>query len=77
MSNIKSFYLIVTDRDNNTFNIVGPVIDDNLWNKKVCDCQNQGRQVNCQTVDSSQSFSDLIKSVESELNFKYTEKSII
>ena len=32
---VKSFYLIVTDKDNGTFSVGGPMTDDKGWNRAV------------------------------------------
>ena len=47
---IKSFYLIVTDKDNGTFSVEGPMTDDRLWNHAVVVAQKLGRQVRCSTA---------------------------
>ena len=44
---IKSFYLIITDKDNGTFCVEGPMTDDRLWNPAVVVAQKLGRQVRC------------------------------
>jgi hypothetical protein len=50
MSRQKSFYLIVTDRDNGTFSVEGPMTDDRLWNHAVVVAQKAGRQIRCATA---------------------------
>jgi hypothetical protein len=47
---IKSFYLIITDKDNGTFSVEGPMTDDTLWNHAVVVAQKLGRQVRCSTA---------------------------
>lgn len=39
------FILIVTDRDEKTFSVEGPMADDNPWSDAVVDAQKSGRQV--------------------------------
>lgn len=41
------FILIVTDRDERTFSVEGPMADDNPWSDAVVAAQKSGRQVNC------------------------------
>jgi hypothetical protein len=40
-----SFYLIVTDRDTETFSVEGPMTDDRQWNHAVVVAQKSGRRV--------------------------------
>jgi hypothetical protein len=47
------FYLIVIDRDNRTFSVEGPMIDDRQWNHAVVVAQKSGRQVRCSTANGS------------------------
>jgi hypothetical protein len=41
------FYLIITDGDNGTFSVEGPMTDDRLWNRTVVTAQKSGRKVRC------------------------------
>jgi hypothetical protein len=74
---IEPFYLIVTDRDNKVFNIVGPMSDDTSFNEKVLKCQEQGRHVNCHSANQQLSREALIQRVSIELNLEYTDVSIL
>jgi hypothetical protein len=47
------FYLIVTDKDNGTFSVEGPMTDDRQWNHAVVVAQKSGRQVTCSTANGS------------------------
>jgi hypothetical protein len=47
---VKSFYLIVTDKDNGTFFFRGPMTDDRVWNHAVVIAQKLGRRVSCSTA---------------------------
>ena len=49
MSRQQPFYLIITDRDNGTFSVEGPMTDDRPWNHAVVVAQKAGRQVRCVT----------------------------
>lgn len=77
MKTIEPFHLIITDRDNGVFNIVGPMTDDTEWNKKVCQCQDDGRHVNCQTGNQALTKEQLVSEVTKRLGFKYEENPII
>jgi hypothetical protein len=50
---IEPFYLIVTDKDNGTFSVEGPMIDDRPWNHAVVAAQKSGRQVRSSTASGS------------------------
>jgi hypothetical protein len=47
------FYLIVTDKDDGTFSVEGPMTDDRQWNHAVVVAQKSGRQVTCSTANGS------------------------
>ena len=47
MPSEQPFYLIITDKDNGTFSVEGPMTDDRLWNHAVVVAQKAGRQVRC------------------------------
>lgn len=47
----QSFYLIITDGDNGTFSVEGPMTDDRPWNHAVVGAQKSGRQVRCSPAD--------------------------
>jgi hypothetical protein len=48
-----SFYLIVTDKDKETFSVEGPMTDDRQWNRAVVAAQKLGRRVSCTTASGS------------------------
>jgi hypothetical protein len=47
------FYLIVTDKDKETFSVEGPMTDDRQWNHAVVEAQKSGRRVRCSTAHGS------------------------
>ncbi len=47
------FYLIVTDKDNGTFSVEGPMTDDRPWNHAVVAAQKSGRRVRCSPASGS------------------------
>lgn len=48
-----SFYLIVIDKDNETFSVEGPMTDDRQWNHAVVVAQKSGRQVRSSMANGS------------------------
>jgi len=44
------FYMIITNKDNGTFSVEGPMTDDRHWNNAVVVAQKAGRQVRCLTA---------------------------
>ena len=42
---LEPFYLIITDRDNGTFSVEGPMTDDRSW-KSCCRCRSEIRATN-------------------------------
>ena len=49
----QSFYLIVTDKDEETFSVEGPMTDDRPWNHAVVVAQKSGRRVRCTPANGS------------------------
>jgi hypothetical protein len=47
------FYLIVTDRDKDTFSVEGPMTDDRQWNRAVVMAQKSGRRVRCSPANGA------------------------
>ena len=74
---IQPFYLIITDRDKNRFNVVGPMTDDTEWINKVSHCQDEGRKVNCQTGSRVLSKEELIREVTKNLGLKFSGETVI
>ena len=50
---LKPFYLIVTDKDKETFSVEGPMTDDRQWNHAVVAAQKSGRRVRCAPANGS------------------------
>jgi hypothetical protein len=57
---IEPFLLVITDDDNRSFTVTGPMTDDTEWNNRVCDAQARGRRVNCHTPGRSQTREQII-----------------
>jgi hypothetical protein len=47
------FYLIVIDKDSETFSVEGPMTDDRQWNRAVVVPRKSWRQVTCSTANGS------------------------
>jgi hypothetical protein len=47
---LQPFYLIITDKDNGTFCVEGPMTDDRQWNHAIVVARQSGRQVRCTTA---------------------------
>lgn len=74
---IEPFHLIITDKDQGIFNIIGPITDDTEWNTRVSQCQNSGRNVNCQTENKALTEELLINKTTRRLGLNYTTYPII
>lgn len=61
---IDPFFLVLKDEDRGLFSVVGPMIDDTPWNNRVCQAQDQGRQVGCFTPGASQTREQVIANVQ-------------
>lgn len=57
---IEPFYLVLIDREKKIFNIVGPMVDDRDWNKRITQTQSQGRNVGCFTWENRTDSKDQI-----------------
>jgi hypothetical protein len=42
--------LVIIDRDRKCFNVIGPLVDDSEWTRKVATLRDQGRDVSCHDV---------------------------
>jgi len=49
----QSFYLIVIDKDKETFSVEGPMTDDRQWNHAVVVAQKSGRRVRCSPANGA------------------------
>jgi hypothetical protein len=71
---IDPFFLVLKDEDRDLFTVVGPMTDDTPWINRVCQAQDQGRQVRCFTPGASQTREQVIANVKQELKLKYTDE---
>ncbi|ELA9340926.1 hypothetical protein QTV34_000181 [Vibrio parahaemolyticus] len=74
---MKTFFVIVKDLDKGTFSVQGPVSDDTEITKLVCDAQDSGRKLYCETTSAYKSISELRVSVETSLRLKFSEESVL
>lgn len=65
------FYLIVTDKDKETFSVEGPMTDDRQWNHAVVVAQKSGRRVRCSTASGSSA-----DDVARDWRQQYSEKQV-
>ena len=71
------FFLVVADRDNSLFNVVGPVEDDSVYVRIVTRLQDGGRKVQVFNPGEYQTREDVISSVASQLGFRHTDDPIV
>ncbi|ELV8552504.1 hypothetical protein QNE49_000114 [Vibrio fluvialis] len=61
---MQSFFVIVKDLDKGTFSVEGPMTDDTKIINQVCEIQDSGRRVFCETTNAYKSIEELKISVE-------------
>jgi hypothetical protein len=71
------FLLVLCDDDHRRFSVVGPLVDDTSWNRRVCTAQELGRNVRCFTPDAAKTRDEVIESVQSEQRLEYTDQPIV
>ena len=71
------FFLVVADRDNSLFNVVGPVEDDSVYVRIVSRLQDDGRKVQVFNPGEYGSREDVISSVAVQLGFRHTDDPTI
>ncbi len=73
-----SFFIVVYDHSNRTFNVYGPLTDDTDINKKVCDAREGGQDVTCQSTKYwSLSREGIIQKVTSETGHQHADDPIV
>ena len=70
------FFLVVADRDNSLFNVVGPVEDDSPYVRIVSRLQDDGRKVQVFNPGEFETREDVISSIAAELGFRHTDDPI-
>ena len=73
---IAPFFIIVTDKDQKIFNVLGPMTDDTEIIDRVLQCQNRGRTVNCHKPGVGQSREQIIASYSQQFGFDYSDRPI-
>jgi hypothetical protein len=73
---IQPFFIIVTDSDKKTFNVLGPMTDDTQITNQVARCQEQGRRVNCHTAGPGRSREQVIADYQRQYDFTYADERI-
>ncbi|EMK6961886.1 hypothetical protein V9J82_003180 [Vibrio cholerae] len=74
---MKTFFVIVKDFDKGIFSVQGPVSDDTAITKLVCDAQDAGRKINCESTNTYNSIGELRASVEKSLGLQFSEESVL
>lgn len=73
---IEPFYLVLVDHDKKMFNVIGPIIDDSDWNKKIVELQQKGRKTNCFSVPGSESLKNIISSYSRQTGYDFSHELI-
>lgn len=73
----REFYLIIADEQRKEFNIVGPMSDDSLWNKKITELQESGRKMRCLSTGTDRSVEEIAASYSRQIGFAYTTTTLI
>lgn len=74
---VKPFYLIIIDEDSHVFNVVGPLPNDEEWNKKIVEMQKRGRNVRCFSHPGIYSRHSIITEVSQSRGYQFSERLII
>ena len=77
MSSRKNFLLVIVDHDRNIFNVVGPMDNDDPWNKRVVKCQKNGRDVRCFTASAGSTKKSIADQYSQQMGYKYVEDSVL
>lgn len=73
----RRFRLILVDREQRIFNIVGPMTDDTDWTNKVVEEQQKGRQVNCQTVSAEETTEEIAERYAEATGYEFSQDLIM
>ena len=69
--------LYIVDYDKQIFNIIGPLKDDTLWNKKVIEAQKAGRDVRCFSGPDNEDREYGAREYSKQMGFTFTEESVL
>lgn len=72
----RSFFLVLVDDDQKTFNVVGPMTDDTAWNHKIVSLQEGGRQVRCFSTETTRTMEEIAARYARQTGFAYSEKLV-
>lgn len=70
------FYLVVLDRDNQVFNVIGPIEDDTPYVRAANKMQDEGRNVQAHNPGEYDSRQAVIDAVTKEIGFIYSTDPI-
>ena len=71
------FFIVVVDRDNGVFNVIGPVEDDAPYVREVNRIQRKGRSVDLHNPGEFTAREDVVREVERSLGFTYADAPIV
>jgi hypothetical protein len=71
------FFIVVVDRDNGIFNVIGPVEDDAPYVREVNRIQRKGRNVDLHNPGEFAARDDVVREVERTLGFAYADAPIV
>ncbi len=71
------FFIVVVDRDNGVFNVIGPVEDDAPYVREVSRIQRKGRNVDLHNPGEFAAREDVVREVERTLGFAYADVPIV
>ena len=77
MSRHKEFFLILVDEEKKVFNVVGPMMDDAEWNRRIVALQDAGRRVRCCTAEAGRSREEVVELYARQTGYKYSGIPIV
>ena len=77
MSARKNFLLVIVDHDRKIFNVVGPMGNDDPWNKRVVECQEGTRDVRCFTAPEGSTKESIAVQYSQQMGYKCVEDSVL
>ena len=74
---MNAFYLIVVDRDQRLFNVVGPMNDDTDHINAVVAAQKKGRDVRCFTPLAGKPREAIVSDFANQTGFAYSDEPVL
>jgi hypothetical protein len=73
---INPFYLVILDRNQEIFNVLGPMSDDRPWNDRVYSAQEGNRDVICFTPPL-RAREQIVESVRDEFAYAFSDETLV